>query len=217
MITAVYDSFSLLLLLITALATTTYAWLFWKSLEPIISVGIEFDKNDHLIMMLVVENAGNGSAYDVKFEIIPDFEIIPGTFLSEIGLIKNGLPFFSPHNKIMTYLTWMPADYTKKISNPFTIKVNYKQHKWSYFPFTQKFVIDLTFFGEVPPPPNPLLKISEEIKDLKNTIDNLGSSNLQKFKVVSYTKEENDREIEEINLEIKNIATGKQKSDSLEK
>ncbi|GAB6284324.1 MAG: hypothetical protein STSR0009_05230 [Methanoregula sp.] len=203
----VNDLVSLLFLFITALATSTYAWLFWKSLEPLISIGIEFDKNDNLTMMLVIENAGNGPAYDVKFEIIPDFEFTEGRFLSQIGLIKNGLPFFSPHKKIMTYLTWMPNDYKRKISNPFTIQVSYKRHKWSYYKCTKEFVIDLALFGEVPPPPNPLSQISENLKNLQNIMDNLGSSKFKKFKVVAYTKEENDREIEQEILIMKKMET----------
>ena len=196
-----YEFFTLLFLFITAFATSTYAWLFWKSIQPLISISIEFDKNDNLVVNLVIENSGQGPAYDVKFEIIPDFEIIKGRNLSQIGLIKNGLPFFAPHQKMMTYLTWMPADYERKINNPFTINVTYKRFQWS-FPITKEFLIDLSLFGEVPLSPTPLSKIAESLEKLERRMERIGLSNFEKIKVVTYTKEENDREIEQINKEL---------------
>ena len=180
--------------IVTAIATTISAILVWKSTKPFISIWFEPDQYDRLTMVLVVENIGQSPAKDVKFEINPDFEIIKNHKLSEIGLFKKGLPVFSPHRRIMTYLTWMPANYKEKIKNPFTITVSYK---WFFGRFTQEYTIDLSFYGIVPTPSHPLNDVAENLTKLEGTIRSMGTQ-LKKFEVVNFTKEEQKQELKQI-------------------
>lgn len=157
---------------ITALATSISVILVWNIYKPDISIWFEPDKNNNLIMNLVIENIGQSIAKDVKFIVCPDFEIIEGRYLSQIGLFKNGLEVFPPHRKIVTYLTWMPKDYERKISEPFTISVTYKG--FLNKEYTKNYTIDLSFFGEVPISPHILKDVAENLKGIKEAIDSKG-------------------------------------------
>ena len=66
----IYQIFQLILLAITAIATSFYAYLTWKSVQPLISIMLEPDQNDNLSMNLTIENVGFGVAYDVKIKVM---------------------------------------------------------------------------------------------------------------------------------------------------
>lgn len=190
----IYQTLELVLLTITAIATSFYAYLTWKLAQPLISVMLEPDKNDNLSMNLVIENAGSGIAYDVKFNVSPDFQIIGGRLLSQIGLFKNGLQIFSPHTKMKIHLTWMPEDYENKIKNPLHIGVKYKNRiGWGY---KQNFLIDFFIFGEVPLSPNPLTEIAGSLDKIKSNISSV-TTHFDRIKVVAYTKDEDLQELKD--------------------
>ena len=191
----IYQTLSLLFLCVTAIATTMYAILSWKLAQPLVSLMTELDPFDNLTMNLIIENVGSGTAEDVKFEAVPDFEISHNRYLSQTGLFKNGIAYFPPHQKIKLYLTWMPSDYQKKIENPITINVNYKNSlKKAY---NQKFIIDFTLFGEMPPPGNPISKVAESLEKIERKCNYL-HDDLNPIRVMIVTKEEIKKEIEEI-------------------
>lgn len=167
-------------------------------IQPLLSVMIESDQNDNLVMDLLVENVGAGIAYDVKFEAIPDFQIIEGQLLSQIGLFKTGLPYFAPHQKIKLYLTWMPSNYEKKVKSPFKIRISYKNSlKRNY---KQEFLVDLALFGLVPLPKNPLIKISETLEKMERKLHDM-NSDIDPVKVVAYKEEEISKKIEHLKCE----------------
>lgn len=190
----IYQIFELILLTVTAIATSFYAYLMWKLAQPLISVILEPDENDNLSMNLTIENVGSGTAFDVKFKVTPDFQIIKKRYLSQIGLFKNGLQIFSPHTKMKIHLTWMPSDYENIIKNPLNIEVSYKNRiGWKY---KQNFLIDFLIFGEVPLSRNPLAKIAEDIEKINREFSPI-VSHLGRIKVVVCTKEEEAQELKE--------------------
>jgi hypothetical protein len=190
----IYQILELILLTVTAIATSFYAYLTWKLAQPFISVMLEPDENDNLSMNLTIENVGSGTAYDVKFKVTPDFQIIKKRYLSQIGLFKNGLQVFSSHTKMKTHLTWMPADYENKIKNPLNIEVTYKNRiGWKY---KQNFVIDFLIFGEVPLTSNPIAKIAKDIEKIESEFSMI-IAHFDRIRVVAYTKEEDEQELKE--------------------
>ncbi len=200
---ALADFIFLLPSLITALATSISAFLLLRATKPFISIRFEPDKYDNLTRNLVIENLGHSSAKDVKFKITPDFENIEGKFLSEIGLFKNGLPIFTPNHKIMIYLTWMPADYERKIKMPFAIEVCYKHFLLKY---KQKYEIDLSLYGEMPLTANPLKKIAESLEKIGSELHSIGGSS-GKIHVVRQTEIEYRNELQREYEEMKKRET----------
>lgn len=169
--------------------------------EPNISAIIQSEDSNINFIDLIIKNIGLGPAYDVKFKINPDYEDrILGGKLSEIGFIKNGLPYFAPNQEFKIFLTNMAENYEEKMKKTFEIKVEYKSiiHK----SYSNTYLIDfsqmrgLSSFGEP-----PLYQIAADIEQIKKDIKNL-STGSQKLKVISYTKdeieEENRRSLEAI-------------------
>lgn len=188
----IYQNLELFFLFLTAIATTVYAIITWKMVQPLISVMMVPDEFDNLSMNLMIENVGSGTAYDVKFKASPDFQIIPNRFLSQIGLFKTGLQSFQSHIKLKIHLTWMPSDYETKIKNPFEIEVKYKDRIG--LNYHETYLIDLFLYGEVPLSENPLAKIAKSLENIeKQFVPTI--SHHDKIKVVCYTKEESEKEI----------------------
>jgi len=190
----IFQIIGLILLGATAIATSFYAYLTWKLAQPLISVMLEPDENDNLSMNLTIENAGSGTAHNVRLKVTPDFQIIEKRYLSQIGLFKNGLQLLSPHTKMKFHLTWMPNDYENKIRNPLNIEVKYKNRIG--FEYKQNFLIDFFIFGEVPLSLNPLAKIAEDLNKIENRFESI-ITHFDRIKVVTYTKEEDEQELKE--------------------
>jgi hypothetical protein len=111
--------------------------------EPNISAIIQSEDESINLIDLIIKNIGLGPAYNVKFEINPDFEdrILRGK-LSEIGFIKNGLPYFAPNQEFKIFLTNLVENYQEKIKTTFKIKITYESniHK----PYSNTYLIDFS-------------------------------------------------------------------------
>jgi hypothetical protein len=81
-------------------ATIAYVVLTWKLVsetrkmreaqtEPKVFVTIQPREEWINFMDLVIQNIGLGPAYNIEFEVHPDFEYEKGKFLSEIGFMKK--------------------------------------------------------------------------------------------------------------------------------
>jgi hypothetical protein len=174
---------------VVAIATVVYAILTWKLVsetikmreaqtEPKISATIQADERYINWINLIIQNIGQGPAYNVKFELNPDFEDknipdvenIDETFkLSEVGFIKNGLPYFAPDQRIQLFLTNLAEDFKKKLETPFEIKIIYENsiHKL----YSDLYMIDFSQqrrLNQVGKP--PIYEISKNLEDINKTL-----------------------------------------------
>jgi len=160
--------------------------------EPKIYVNIQPREEWINFIDLVIQNIGLGPAYNIKFEIKPDFEYAKGHFLSELGFIKNGLRYLAPNQKLHFFLTSLVNNFDEKIKTSFEIKVTYqnstggKQEDVYVIDFSQ--FIGLRQLGEP-----PLYKIAKNIKEIQNTLHHL-STGFYKIKVIRYTKKDIEEE-----------------------
>ena len=90
---------------------------------PNISVTIQSEEESINLIDLIIKNIGLGPAYNVKFEINPDFEdrFLSGK-LSDIGFIKNGLPYFAPNQEFKILLTNITENDEEKLKKAFEIE-----------------------------------------------------------------------------------------------
>ena len=184
-----------------AIATIVYAILTWKLVsetrkmreaqtEPKVSVTIQPREEWINLIDMVIQNIGLGPAYNIKFEINPDFEYIKGKFLSELGFMKNGLKYLAPNQKLQFFLTSMIGNFEEKNKKPFEIRVTYqnsigKTYKDVYMiDFSQ--LIGLSQLGEP-----PLYKIAKNVEEIKKDIHHLSTGLI---KVIRYTKEDIEEE-----------------------
>jgi len=192
-------AFTIVFSAIVAIATVVYAVLTWKLVsetrkmrevqtEPKVSVTIQPREEWINFIDMVIQNIGLGPAYDIKFEVEPDFEYIKGKFLSELGFVKHGLKYFAPNQKLQFFLTNMVENFEEKTKRPFKIKLTYrsgtgKVYKDEYLiDFSQ--LIGLSQLGEP-----PLYKIAKNIEEIRKYIQHL-STGFHKMKVVIYTKKD---------------------------
>ena len=109
-------AFAVIFSAVVAIATVVYAFLTWRLVsetrkmreaqtEPKVSVTIQPREERIKLIDMVIQNIGLGPAYNIKFEINPDFECMKGKFLSELGFMKNGLKYLAPNQKLQFFLT----------------------------------------------------------------------------------------------------------------
>lgn len=98
---------------IVAISTVVYAILTWKltsettkmrEAQTTPNVLVTVEPEDFHDLYLVVRNVGLAPAYNIKFTINPDLEVIKGYPLSRVGFIKDGLSILAPGQEIKTFL-----------------------------------------------------------------------------------------------------------------
>jgi len=201
-------AFAVIFSAVVAIATVVYAILTWRLVsetrkmreaqtEPKVSVTIQPREEWIKLIDMVIQNIGLGPAYNIKFEINPDFEYMKGKFLSELGFMKNGLKYLAPNQKLQFFLTSMIENFEEKTKKPFEIRVTYqnnigKTYKDVYMiDFSQ--LMGLSQLGEKP----PLYKIAKNVEEIKEDIHNL-SIGFHKIKVIRYTKEDVEEETKQL-------------------
>ena len=201
-------AFAVIFSAVVAIATVVYAILTWRLVsetrkmreaqtEPKVSVTIQPREEWIKLIDMVIQNIGLGPAYNIKFEINPDFEYMKGKFLSELGFMKNGLKYLAPNQKLQFFLTSMIENFEEKTKKSFEIRVTYqnsigKTYKDVYtIDFSQ--LIGLSQLGEEP----PLYKIAKNVEEIKKDIHHL-STGFHKIKVIRYTKEDVEEETKQL-------------------
>jgi len=191
-------AFAVIFSAVVAFATIIYAILTWRLVsetrkmreaqtEPKVSVTIQPREERINLIDMVIQNIGLGPAYNIEFEVSPDFEYAKGRFLSELGFMKNGLIYLAPNQKLQFFLTSMIENFEEKTKKPFEIRVTYKnsvgkKYKDVYMiDFSQ--LIGLSQLGEP-----PLYKIAKNIEKIQKDIHYL-STGVHRMKVIRYTKE----------------------------
>lgn len=197
---------------VVAIATIVYAILTWRLVsetrkmreaqtEPKISVTIQPREEWISLIDMVIQNIGLGPAYNIKFEIKPDFEYAKGNFLSELGFIKSGLRYLAPNQKLQFFLTSMIENFEEKTKKPFEIKVTYQNSMGKKY--EDAYVIDFSqLIGLRRLRRAPLYDIAKDIEKIKEDL-HLLSTGFRRIKVIRYTKEDIEEEQEQL-LERKN-------------
>jgi len=131
-------AFSVIFTAIVAIPTVVYAILTWKLTSETrkmreaqtttnVLVTAEPEADNFHALYLVVRNVGLAPAYDIKFAINQDFEIVKGYHLSKVGFVKNGLNILAPGQEIKTFLYTPWLDESKnRIDAVINIEITYK-------------------------------------------------------------------------------------------
>lgn len=139
--------------------------------EPDVFINFQPQNDDIYVIDLIIGNTGQGTAFNIEFEINPDFEYEKGEFLSELSFFKNGIPFLAPNQNLKSALIWLedkavglPFD---RLSKPFEIVINYEDHTKKKF--TRIYPMDLTPLGSIRDNSDTLKESLKELIDiLKN-------------------------------------------------
>jgi len=212
-------AFTVLFSAIVALATVVYAILTWRLVtetkemrevqtEPKIAVIFQPREEWINLIDLVIKNIGLGPAYDIQFEINPNFEYRQGQFLSKLNFVKNGIKYLAPNQKMQFFLTSLVQDFEKKTKTPFDVKVTYKNKIGESY--TETFTIDfseLIGLGQLGEP--PLHKIAKNIEKMQREI-HLMSTGFNRIKTIIYTKKDIEEEQKQLMKQIKSKKSSKE-------
>lgn len=193
---------------VVAFSTLVYAFLTWglvketknmreAQVEPRIAITLE--PNDEFIgfIFLKIENVGLGSAYKINLNLEGNFKYQEEKWLSEVGFFKNGISYLSPKQHLKFFLTSMTENYEEKIKAKFEIRMVYcdclgKKHE-------DQILCDFSQFeGMRQLGKPPLHTISKSLEEINKKLDVPIKSKLSAFRVVAYTKEEYEKEIQSL-------------------
>ena len=188
---------------IVALSTVVYAILTWKLVsetkalrkaqtEPKLSITLVNNEVAFGSVDMVIKNIGYGPAYNVSFKVEPDLEYQKGKFLSELGLLKNGIKYLAPQQEYRFFLTSLIGKFNKLKNVTFYIIAKYYDALGNKF--EEKFLIEFSHFeglSQLGSPPLP-----EIAKELKKISDNLHkvASGFYRLKVIIFTQEDLEKE-----------------------
>lgn len=97
--------------------------------EPEVFIHFQPKKDDLKTIDLVIGNSGNGTAFNIEFEIYPDFEYKKGKLLSKLSFMQEGIPFLAPKQTLKSYLLWLEEVNSLSfddLAKPFQIEINYQ-------------------------------------------------------------------------------------------
>ena len=137
--------------------------------DPFVSVITEPSALWVNLIDMSIKNIGLGPAYNISFEVNPDFEYEKGKHLSERGLIRNGISYLAPNQEIRFLLTPILEDYEKKIKNPFTVSVKFKNYDQEIR--EEKFTIDFSVWDQLAPGVSHIQQISESLKKIADKFE----------------------------------------------
>ncbi|ETA68889.1 hypothetical protein MettiDRAFT_2377 [Methanolobus tindarius DSM 2278] len=193
---------SLLTLFFTAVvaaATVVYAILTWKLVsetrkmrkvqtEPHISIIIQPREDTIGFIDLIVQNIGLGPAYDVKFDIEPDFDLMVNRKLSEVGFFKYGLKYFAPDERRKLFLTSTYENYEEKIKTKIRIVAKYTNGAGTDYSST--YMIDFSEMeGMISAGKPPIYEISDSLGKIRSELHDFRIGN-PKFSVIAYSEDE---------------------------
>src|SRR6266705_3573977 len=163
-------AFSVLFTFVVMGATVVYAVLTWflvretKKLrkvetDPNISIYLEPQEQWISLMDLVIQNNGRGAAYDVRFEISPDFECREGEHLSSNPFMQH-VRYLAPGQKLKLFLASAVEVLPRATGKAFTMTASYRSATGQAF--KEEFNLDFEHFrGMVTVAKSPLYKIAD--------------------------------------------------------
>lgn len=117
---------SVLFMLVVAISTLFYAILTWRltsettkmrkaQTEPKISIFLQTCRVGMGFFDLIVKNIGLGSAYNVRFKVLEEFNVRGDRKLSDIDFIHEGIKYMPPNYSVQTFFLQLMGDHYKEI------------------------------------------------------------------------------------------------------
>lgn len=130
------------------------------------------------IMEFFVQNIGSGAAYNIKFVDPPIFQYAKDSFLSNVHLIKNGIEFLAPHQKMQVFMMQSFEVFKFNSKDPINIKIEYTDSEEEGFKSNYK--IDFSIILDVQRIKNRYTKFESNLLDntdeIKKSLYTISSS-----------------------------------------
>lgn len=140
--------------------------------RPHVRAAAQLDPRWWRMVNLVVENLGNGPAFDVRFHLQGDMPTGDDQKLSESEFLKKGFNYIGPREKIAFLLTYSAGDVAEDAPDPITIRVSYRSHDGSEY--VDDCIIDLSeFAGDRRVGSHPMHQVADQLKDIARSLSRM--------------------------------------------
>jgi hypothetical protein len=160
--------------------------------EPKISIFLQISRVGIHFIDLVIKNIGLGPAYNVKFEVLEEFNVKGDRKLSDIDFIHEGIKYMPPDYGVETYFLQLVGDnYKETIDKNIIIKAIYENTEGK----TISEIINLNmsqFKGIQRLGDDPVNTISKNIEKIQRNIDLL-SSGFHHLQIDTYTSKDREK------------------------
>lgn len=171
--------------------------------EPTLEVFFRSHDASMSLLEFVVKNVGQGSAYDITFDLSsnPDGtgtnELLGD--LNKLKVIATGINLLCPAQEFDSYWTDLRQNFESKLQAPITITTACKSNTGIIY--KRKHTIDLSELeGKVKIGSSPLYSIAQSVEKLQKDVERI-SSGWSKLKVDTYSEE--DRQQQRLDMEAK--------------
>ena len=155
--------------------------------EPQISIYLEPEERWINLMDLVIRNIGRGPAYNIRFEIDPDFEYRKGRFLSNLPFMQE-LHYLAPGQTIRFFLANAIDVFNRKVAGAFKITAHYENEVGTFKSGSFKIEFErfegMSGIGEP-----PLYKIAKSIEVIHKDIQSF-LTGFKRAKVEVWTQDD---------------------------
>lgn len=170
-------SFSVLFAFLVAFATIVYAILTAKLVsetiklrkaqtEPNVCAYVQIMSGWYPFNAFVIENIGMGPAKEIKLSVKRDFEI-DNEKVSELSVIKNGINYLAPNQKIIPFSFFMKRD--EPAHSPLELVITFKSSLDESYKNEFQIFMDRNL-GITELQKSDYGKMEYEIKELKNSL-----------------------------------------------
>jgi len=157
--------------------------------RPQLSISILSRDPEVWIVDMIIENVGNGAAYNIQINPSSNFEMRDNREFNNIGFVKNGYKYFAPHQKLKFFFTNLTDKREEKENINFDIYVTYEDYSGKEYPLTYK--VNLSEFYGIPRYGNPpIYDIADSLKKIEDSISKLFN---KKLEVNIYSEEDRIR------------------------
>lgn len=165
-------------------------------IEPEIAVYILPRKEWINFIDIIIENIGQGPAYNIKFHFDKSLKVLKDKDIKRINILNKGIHYMAPKQKINFFITSMIENFEEKSKLVINVIVKYKSLNNKNY--ESKYILDFSqFLGVIQLGEPPLYKISKNIEAIKKDIHSL-STGFHKLKVYTYNSKDRSNEKKEI-------------------
>jgi hypothetical protein len=129
---------------------------------------ISCDDHPYLFNMIIA-NIGNGSAINIKFDILNEPDIKKSKKLSEYMFIRNGISFLSGGGKFKTFFLSTIDEDMEFVNEKYDVEIKYEDVKGRKY--AEKVLFDFSYLPDITiAHTDPLYKISKNVNELSDSL-----------------------------------------------
>jgi hypothetical protein len=137
--------------------------------DPKITMVIVHDVYHPFIVSIILENVGNGTALNIKFNILSEPKLNIRRNISSYGFIQNGIKSLSGHTKFKTLFMSTIEEGHQIAREPILLEITYEDLcKRKYY---EKLMLDISYLHDIKiTQTEPIYEIKKSVNEISKTM-----------------------------------------------